>query len=261
VHRRIDAPVFISLEHASECNYRCSYCPQSITPLDPEKKMAGRTFDRVLSRLAKYKWHGILEWGFFNEPSLDTRLRDWIYYMSYAVAPWHQWIYSNGSWLNKPNAGELVFNWAMSGLDTLCVSTHGQDEVTMRDKLIAATRSAQLSGCRPKRVILRTIGEGSTALNNRATLSLHRASQQKRTRCFLHHMIIRTDGRVAICVMDYHGEKIVGDLNNQSLDEVWRSYADLRKELARGDFRNAPSLCERCYEGGAFSDEVIQCAR
>lgn len=261
VHRRLDAPVFISLEHATKCNLRCKYCPQSITPL-PEKYMSEDTYEIVLRRLVDYKWRGILEWGFFNEPSLDDRLHGWILRMTRAVNPWHQWIYSNGTWLSRPgpDAMLLLRYWGGAGLDSLCVSTHGRDIDKVRSELRDVIHRAKGCPCAPipKRILLRLMHEGSASINSRAMPQLVKPGMARRKRCYLHHLVITHTGEVVICVMDYHRRNVVGDLKTQSLDEIWRSYADLRRDLAAGRFDNAPDMCDACYDNcNGFQDEVM----
>lgn len=63
----------------------------------------------------------------------------------------------------------------------------------------------------------------------------------------LDRMHIRYDGKVVLCCMDWKSEYILGDLNKNSLQEIWDSvqYKKIRESiyLGRG---NSPELCKKC---------------
>ncbi|MDD3897107.1 MAG: radical SAM/SPASM domain-containing protein [Candidatus Peribacteraceae bacterium] len=69
-------------------------------------------------------------------------------------------------------------------------------------------------------------------------------------------LTIMADGRVVPCNSDYNGEHVFGDLNHQSLQEVWNSPEVI--EFCRRfifDLFQSDSLCNRCgfyphYKGG-----------
>ena len=58
------------------------------------------------------------------------------------------------------------------------------------------------------------------------------------------HMTVLWDGRVCLCCFDYDGRVIVGDLNKQSVQEVWNKNRALRKRHYAYDF-DMP-LCSDC---------------
>jgi len=61
-------------------------------------------------------------------------------------------------------------------------------------------------------------------------------------------MHILSDGRVTLCCMDYHQEVILGDLQDQTLMEVWTGdvFAGVRDRIAKGTSHTDNFLCERC---------------
>jgi radical SAM protein with 4Fe4S-binding SPASM domain len=69
-------------------------------------------------------------------------------------------------------------------------------------------------------------------------------------RCYFpwHSVSILWDGSVVPCCRDYNGVEIIGDLNNQSLEEIWNGekMKNLRKELVSGRITN--KLCNPCQE-------------
>jgi radical SAM protein with 4Fe4S-binding SPASM domain len=63
-----------------------------------------------------------------------------------------------------------------------------------------------------------------------------------------HSVSVLADGRVVPCCRDINGDMILGDLNRQSLSEIWNGPAirSLRRALAAGDRGNP--LCRACCE-------------
>ena len=54
------------------------------------------------------------------------------------------------------------------------------------------------------------------------------------------------DGRVVPCCLDYDGKQILGDLNTQSLDEVWKKSLWMRERHKKLDFDMDP--CQNCNQ-------------
>ncbi|MCP4763506.1 MAG: radical SAM protein [archaeon] len=64
---------------------------------------------------------------------------------------------------------------------------------------------------------------------------------------FSDYFVVLVDGRVVPCCKDYDGECILGDLNKQTISEVWHSkrYRELRKKHLNGK-KNEIKLCSKC---------------
>ncbi|MBS3125284.1 SPASM domain-containing protein [Candidatus Woesearchaeota archaeon] len=63
----------------------------------------------------------------------------------------------------------------------------------------------------------------------------------------LDRMHVGLDGRVILCCQDWRQTHILGDLNTQSIEEVWHSekYQNVRRRIYI-DGTNAPDLCKKC---------------
>ena len=55
------------------------------------------------------------------------------------------------------------------------------------------------------------------------------------------------DGKVILCCQDWKKEYILGDLNKNSIAEIWNSeeYREIREKIYNG-MRSAPEICRRC---------------
>lgn len=64
-----------------------------------------------------------------------------------------------------------------------------------------------------------------------------------------HRITILWDGRVVPCCYDYDGKYLLGDLNNQTLKEIWNSQEmiELRKQHILNDLKDN-QLCKNCKE-------------
>lgn len=64
-----------------------------------------------------------------------------------------------------------------------------------------------------------------------------------------HRFTILWDGKIVPCCYDYDGKCIIGDLNKQTLEEIWNSekILELRKQHVLNDFSNN-LLCKNCKE-------------
>lgn len=73
-------------------------------------------------------------------------------------------------------------------------------------------------------------------------------------------MDIKWDGKVSMCCMDYDAKVVVGNLNEESVYEVWNSegMVDLRDRHKRLDYKSMP-ICEKCSipEKNYFSNGTI----
>ena len=76
------------------------------------------------------------------------------------------------------------------------------------------------------------------------------------------HMVVAWDGRAVPCCEDYNAEMTLGDLNTQTIREIWNSpaYVALRQAELAG--RNNSSLCANCTSApghDARPEAVLEC--
>jgi radical SAM protein with 4Fe4S-binding SPASM domain len=70
------------------------------------------------------------------------------------------------------------------------------------------------------------------------------AGNRKSCTMIQRHLTVLWDGRVALCCFDYNGQVILGDLNHQSMKEIWDGNQWMRDKHDRLDF-DLP-LCRDC---------------
>ena len=67
-------------------------------------------------------------------------------------------------------------------------------------------------------------------------------------------LIVRPDGKVSLCCADALGKYTMGDLNNNTIQQVWSSgkYLNIRAEMKKNGRKNL-MLCNKCDQvGGSF---------
>jgi radical SAM protein with 4Fe4S-binding SPASM domain len=60
-------------------------------------------------------------------------------------------------------------------------------------------------------------------------------------------MTVLCDGRVVTCCMDYNGAQVLGDLNSQTVKEIWNGpvLSSVRKKIGKREYSEFPT-CMDC---------------
>jgi radical SAM protein with 4Fe4S-binding SPASM domain len=64
---------------------------------------------------------------------------------------------------------------------------------------------------------------------------------------FWNYITITWDGKVLICCLDWDAKYIVGDVNKNSIEQIWnnKKYRSFRRMVLNGKVKDIP-LCKRC---------------
>lgn len=70
---------------------------------------------------------------------------------------------------------------------------------------------------------------------------------------------IQVDGTVNMCCFDFDGKLTLGDLNTQSLEEIFDSElaTKIRKHHLDASFENSGLICERCDQRNKNKDDIL----
>jgi MoaA/NifB/PqqE/SkfB family radical SAM enzyme len=72
-------------------------------------------------------------------------------------------------------------------------------------------------------------------------------------------MNICWDGRVVLCAVDFDAQYVAGDLNRQSMRQVWNDQLKLIRDLhSRGEYDKLPPFCSRCGDWQAASAQFFK---
>lgn len=235
----------VEIETFNVCNGKCSFCPANIyTDKRSHIKMSEEIFKKIILDLKGLGYSGRLSLHSNNEPFLDDRI---IEFAKFARE-------------NLPNTIiDMCTNGTVMGIDKFTAIIEYLDEMIIdnyNDSLEINPEVREIEKC---------ISEDEI-LNKKVTISLRKQNEVLRSRggqapnrndkktwdcsCILPfiQMVIRSSGKVSLCCNDVYGTVTLGDMNTQSVWEVWTSNEanHYRQLIKKG--RSNYSLCEYCDE-------------
>jgi len=252
-------PWIIHLETRSMCNSRCAFCAASI--LNPERPkdalMPDALIDKILKELAEIGFANRLSLYCNNEPFLDKRIVEIVGRARQQVPRAYLELKSNGTVLTVEKVLK-VFN---AGLDMLYVNDYVADGrpspriAKLRQELGAMGRFRELdvrgSDAHSRLVIAtRSLGEvlytrAGTAPNRQESLP-----EPLRAPCFrpFEMFTVSPAGVVAVCSDDVYFRTPMGNVNEQTVMEIWNSprWQEMRRRLLAGERDRYPQTCRSC---------------
>ena len=239
-------PLFnhVEIETQNRCNGKCTFCPVSVgNDIRPKASMSDELFEKIIDELSDLNYSGRLALFSNDEPLLDPQIiqRHQIAREKLPKARIH--MFTNGSLLTVDKFVQL-----MQYLDELIIDNYNQKlELNKNPKVIAEYCENHPEYKSRTTIVLRKENEILTSRGGDApnrTQSLQFAKE----RCVLpfRQLIIRPDGKVSLCCNDPYGRMTMGDINEQSIKEIWYGpvYAEVRKKIMAG--RENLDHCKFC---------------
>ncbi|MFH1285218.1 MAG: radical SAM/SPASM domain-containing protein [Candidatus Micrarchaeota archaeon] len=235
-YRTFDFFYKVELETITNCNRRCSYCPNSKTPKTP-RLMEETIFKKAVADLADINYSGILAPHFYGEPLLDSRLPNLLSYAKQKLPNTSILLYTNGDYLSR----ELFLKLKDSGVNDFFVTEH---ENKPPKKFMEWHASASASD--KKHIIFQKMNENSI-LSNRGGAAVV-AHKKPFSKCSIprNNLVINADGNVLLCCNDFFGKYVFGNIKEKPLIDIWHSepYAKARNEINKGEFNL--EICKKC---------------
>ena len=246
----------IEIETVNRCNGKCSFCPVSLGNDKREyKKMSNELFSKIIDELKGLNYSGDLALFSNNEPFIDDRIVDFARQAREQLPHAHIYLYTNASLLTIEK-----FKAIIEHLDEMIIDNYNDNlEFNPNVSTIKAYIESNSELNEKVKIHLRKENEvlfsrGGNAPNKKNNKSLSMS-------CILPfvQMIVRPDGRISLCSNDAYGQVTLGDLNYQTLEEVWfgQNYIELRQALSKG--RKNVDLCRFCdstFYPGQFGIKV-----
>ncbi len=239
----------VSIETRTDCNLKCSFCPQSINPR-PNLTMAKDVFEQIIDELAEMNFAGRICPLVNNEPLLDDRITDLIGYARQKCPLSFLELLTNGRLLTR----ELLFDLFAAGLDSLIINDYRPDRDRHPFKLSANLNEiVGLTQDMFRKKVSISLRSTSEQLGNRAGNIAATTKPLVRQFCALPFtgMWIQPEGKAVICCQDFRYQEIMGDVGENTLQEVWFSdkYRRIREELYNKD--RTSKICQKCDYPGA----------
>jgi MoaA/NifB/PqqE/SkfB family radical SAM enzyme len=239
----VTIPPSVSLEINTDCNYKCPFCPQSSFQR-PVRYITQQGFQRVLDELKSLDFSGQFILSVNNEPFLHPLLLDFCTLVSDELPKATACLISNGALIQEEHI--------------LCLAKLARppritiDDYTPDHRIIKRV-GAWLVRPETKTLLIefkeRSWGEIiSNRAGNQAGLTTVPADYRDITCAWpFGGLFLNPELKVFLCCSDYRHEMIVGDLNKESLMDIWMGPAlcGVRKAMLVPD-RAAILLCGRC---------------
>jgi len=269
----------LQVETTNRCNARCIFCAHN--QIETHGTMSDRLYTRILTDAAKLDPlpHTFIPM-LTGEPFLDPQIVDRIWEARAALPTSEIHLYTNGSKLTEEiirrlsevadfrlnisaNGASVETRRRLTGLGDYdyvarmvdCVDAHRiphtvslvqHPSITVEEEDEFNRKWGQVtssSSCRTPYVFQHLNFAGLTCQGegNNFTRCIHATS----------HMTVLYDGRVNLCCMDPLGRKIFGDLNEQTVAEVWHS--ETRQRYIALHEQGRGTECEVCRDCNIFS--------
>jgi len=203
--------------------------------------MPRELFVKILEQLQDMNYGGRVSYHFYNEPTLSPNLDTFVKLTKEYLPTTRTELFSNGTLLNKARVEAL----AEDGIDKFTITKHFQAEIPeLENDLAELTPSAaEKVRMRGYKELDLTNRGGSLSLRN----PLHKPPLS--LPCLIPHcaMVITVKGNVIPCYEDFYQKHVMGNVQTQSLFEIWNSekYVNFRRRLRQGD-RKSFDVCKDC---------------
>jgi len=263
-------PEIVQIESTNICNAKCVFCPrdemhrrQGIMTVDLFKKIVDECAELGITHVRMHN---------YGEAFMDRRLVEKVKYAKDKGIK-EVGMISNGSLITEPVARGMID----AGLDAINISVDASGKEVFEatriglnyDKVIAnierLIRLRGASGKRRPKLILSFVRQNNSA-DEQAFIEHWRSIADKIHITDLHNwagtlntesdvnypcyrpwltFTVLWDGRVSLCCADFDGRTILGNLNTQSIAEVWNAetYRQVRREHLES---GGPDVCRAC---------------
>lgn len=233
----------VEIETISKCNNTCSFCPVNRNNDTRDFALMDiALFKSIINQLAALNYDSCIALFSNNEPLLDKRILFFAEYAKSKLPNNFMYIYTNGILLTRSYLYELL-----KYFDHIYINNYN-DIKKLNNSIFDILRYLQEENIDKSKVTihLRDINE---KLSSRAGTAPNREGHYSiNSSCLLpfNQLSIRANGKVSLCSIDALCQVEMGDLNNNSIIDVWNSsqYNSVREALLKGRDQLFP--CKNC---------------
>jgi len=253
------SPPFFSLIEfnlSGLCNRTCVFCPRVDPKVYPNvnQHIPVELYEKIMGELAEVDYDGNIAYCAFSEPLLYKRIEHLIEMSKKYCPKVRIETITDGDFVT-PEKLRSLFD---AGLDTLLISMYDGPEqketfLSMRDEV----------GLTAEQIVLRERWlppeqHYGITLSNRAGMveipevGVKALTEPLKRACYypFYQVLVDYDGAVLLCPHDWGKKLIIGNLNNQTIFDIWdsRGFSQARKRLSKADRNFAP--CNVCDVDG-----------
>lgn len=247
----------VSIETSSTCNSFCSFCPvNALRDTRTPGHLPDKTLEKIAHELESIKYSDTLLLFGNNEPLMDNRILDIVYLFRRACPRAYIKLLTNAKLLTP----ELSLSLFKAGLSTLTINNYST-EGTLLDPVRRIISEAERFIAVDLRISLRDQNE--TLTNRAGQVECPSLEEPLHIFCALPFvdLPISYTGVVTQCCFDATGRSSAGDVNVDTLKDIWfgEEFFSLREHLLNFR-RDKLALCCKCNFDGfrdPFQDQEM----
>ncbi len=239
-------PLFnlVEIETVNWCDNDCSFCCKNVKINKEDKvKMSDRLYESIINQLASLEYSGRVYLYSQGEPLCDDQIIERALYAKEKLPLASLYIYTNGNKLTVDKFCELF-----AIVDSFTIDNYN-DDLKMNPRIEKVYNFIQEHPEYDSNKVHLVIQPKNVMRSSRGGTSPNRhLNYVLQTPCTMlfRQFVIRSNGEVALCCNDAKGEMIMGDLNQESIVDVWygSKYRGVRKAMYAG--RQNIGICSKC---------------
>jgi len=257
---KIPLPSLVEISDSGTCNRSCVFCPRS----DPQwiKKFENKEFikkelhDKICKELSQYDYSGIVVYSGFNEPLINKACFENIARTRKYLPNAKIELITNGDVLNLMKLKKLF----ISGLSTILISVYdGPEDMVKFQKLCEEAKLDKRQFVIRNRYLPPEEDYGITMSNRGGQMenATHSISSLKKTikqPCYYpsYNLFIDYNGDVLMCSHDWGKKNILGNLNTNTIQDIWMSENAKKSRLNLANAERGFSPCNVCDVKGTL---------
>jgi len=234
----------ISVEIGTDCNYQCSFCPQSSFHR-PSKFMSREDFDVLINRLEAIGYTGHVCLAVNNEPFLHPLLLEFCATISRRLPKARAALISNGALIKLSDLHNLAQLDVPPGME---INDYSESRAVAK----------RISGWLAENEDLKRIPISIT-LRGRSEVLSNRAGNQPGSESVIEDyrdifctwpfmsLFFNWELKAFLCCSDYRHAVIMGDLHKDGIMDIWQgaAYKEVRARMLESARAGLP-LCRQC---------------
>ena len=225
----------ISVEAVSDCPNRCWFCVNNKMKRTGHQ-MSVALYEKIVRQLQEIKYEGLFNFNFRSDPILHDKIVEMVDFASKMLPKCEIQISTSGRTLDFETAEKLVSHPNVY----VHVNTYGTKSIinkmsgwSLNDRFVLHFNKDPGNIC--------NLGG---LLPTKFKLPLQQFCERP-----FNELAITAEGLALVCCIDWKDELVAGDLNKQTINEVWNSnlLVELRKKLL---LKQRPGLCGVCDNWG-----------
>ncbi len=256
----IPLPSVVEISDSGTCNRSCVFCPRSdpkwIDEFDKKEFIKTELHEKICKELSEYNYAGIVVYSGFNEPLLNKKCFENIARTRKFLPKAKIEIITNGDVLNLQRIKKLF----ESGLSTLLISVYdGPEDMKKFQNLCMKAKLRKEQFVIRNRYLPPEKDYGITISNRGGFMenAVHQIKSLKKSvkePCYYpsYNFFIDYNGDVLMCSHDWGKKNILGNLNNETIMDIWMSEnaKKSRYNLAKSERNFSP--CNVCDVKGSL---------